>query len=197
MTDKENTSEDKTQLATFAGGCFWCMEPIFRIQKGVKDAIVGYSGPVASRATGAGGMIKNPTYDQVSTGKTGYRESIQITFDPKLTPYEKLLDIYWRNIDPTDEGGQFADRGDQYIPTIYFHDENQRRAAEKSRADLDKSNRFGKPIATQILRYRNFYPGEEEHQRYYQKRPLRYNLYHEGSGRDEFLAKTWNTPNQR
>jgi peptide methionine sulfoxide reductase msrA/msrB len=175
-------SDSSTQLAIFAGGCFWCMEPVFRIQKGVKDAVVGYSG----------GTIKNPTYDQVSTGKTGHREAIQITFDPTVTPYEKLLDIYWHNIDPTDEGGQFADRGDQYQTAIYFHDEDQREKAEESRETLEKSGRFRPPIATQILRYRNFYPAEEVHQRYSQKNPLRYALYHEGSGRDEFLAGTWN-----
>jgi len=181
--NKGESSGTQTKLVTFAGGCFWCMEPIFRIQKGVKDAVVGYSG----------GTKATPTYDQVSTGKTGYREAIQITFDPTLTPYEKLLDIFWHNIDPTDGGGQFADRGDQYLTTIYFHDEDQREEAEASRDTLEKSGRFSAPIATQILRYRNFFPAEEEHQRYYQKRPLHYNLYHEGSGRDEFLAKTWDT----
>lgn len=194
MTESSKDRGD-LKLATFAGGCFWCMEPIFRIQKGVKNAVVGYAGPVASERPGPGGMTKGPTYAQVSTGTTGYREAIQITFDPKLTPYEKLLEIYWRNIDPTDEGGQFADRGDQYVTTIYFHDEEQREKAEESREALGKSGRFQSPIVTQILRFRNFFPAEESHQKYYMKNPLRYGLYHEGSGRDEFLAKTWDSLN--
>lgn len=182
VSNPTSQSQKSLQLATFAGGCFWCMEPVFRIQKGVRDAVVGYSG----------GSVEHPTYDQVCTGKTGHREAIQITFDPALTPYETLLDIFWRNIDPTDPGGQFADRGDQYRTTVYFHDENQRKKAEASRDALDRTGRFDSPIATQIIPYKNFFPAEEEHQRYYQKRPVHYNLYHEGSGRDAFLAKTWN-----
>lgn len=169
----------KYSTATFAGGCFWCMEPPFDNLKGVKATIAGYSG----------GTGKNPTYnDYVSKG---YIEAVQIKYDPKFVTYEKLLSVFWRNIDPTDPSGQFYDRGHGYITAVFYHNENQRKLAVKSKNELEKSKRFDKPIATKIIRFKNFYKAEEHHQDFYKKNPSRYYGYHKGSGREQFKKDYW------
>jgi peptide methionine sulfoxide reductase msrA/msrB len=170
-----------TGLATFAGGCFWCMEAPFEKVDGVSEVISGFSG----------GPEKDPTYKQVSSGSTGHAETVQVRFDPQRVTYADLLDVYWRQIDPTDPNGQFADRGKQYRTAIFYHDEEQKRQAEASKAALEKSGRFTKPIVTPILPAGPFYPAEEYHQDFYKKDPARYEQYREGSGRGPFLKKVW------
>ncbi|ALF10791.1 peptide-methionine (S)-S-oxide reductase MsrA [Parageobacillus thermoglucosidasius] len=172
------------ELATFAGGCFWCMVSPFEEQPGIIRIISGYTG----------GHKENPTYEEVCSKTTGHYEAVQITFDPDVFPYEKLLDIYWRQIDPTDDGGQFYDRGPQYRTAIFYHNEKQRLLAEKSKQELEESGRFSKPIVTKILPASTFYPAEEYHQDYHKKNPLRYKLYRIGSGRDAFLKEHWRDP---
>lgn len=157
------------------------MEPIFRLQKGVRSVMPGY----------AGGETAHPTYAQVSSGTTGHREAVHITFDPVVTPYRLLLEIFWRNIDPTDGGGQFADRGPQYRTAIFVHDEEQRREAEESLRAFGKSGKFSTPIRTEILPFTSFSPAEDEHRDYARKNPERYERYREGSGRAAFLRETW------
>lgn len=169
------------KIATFAGGCFWCMEPPFDQTKGVFSTTAGY----------CGGPEKNPTYEEVATGQTGHAESVQVAFDPKVVSYEELLEIFWRNIDPTDLSGQFADRGPQYRTAIFYHDEEQKKLAEASRKRLEESGKFQDPILTEIVPVTEFYPAEGYHQDYYKKNPLRYKLYRTGSGRESFLKETW------
>ena len=169
------------QKATFAGGCFWCMQPFFDNTKGVKITTVGYTG----------GQMANPNYEEVSSGQTGHAECIQIEFDPKEVSYEKLLEIYWHNIDPTQVNGQFADEGTQYRTAIFYHSLEQKDMAEKSRQALQASGRFKKPIVTQIIPATTFYPAEDYHQKYYLKSTMRYNMYHDNSGRVEYLNNTW------
>uniref|UniRef100_UPI0019023713 peptide-methionine (R)-S-oxide reductase MsrB n=1 Tax=Dongshaea marina TaxID=2047966 RepID=UPI0019023713 len=169
------------QRATFAGGCFWCMEVPFELVPGVKSVVSGY----------AGGMEPNPTYKQVSSGKTGHIEVVQIKYDPKKVSYEQLLHIYWRQFDPTDAGGSFVDRGPQYRSAIFYHNGEQQLLAEKSKRELDKSGRFDKPIVTEIIAYSTFYPAEDYHQDFYKKSPIRYKIYRYRSGRDEFIKATW------
>jgi len=166
-------------LATFAGGCFWCMEGPFEKLDGVSAVVSGYTG----------GTVENPTYEQVSAGTTGHVEAVQVHYDPTKTKYEDLLQIFWDEIDPTDDGGQFADRGSQYRTAILFHDEAQRQAAEASKGALAQSGRFEKPIVTQIIAYERFYPAEDYHQDYHAKNPIRYKMYRSGSGRDRFLEE--------
>ena len=175
------TKDTKYKTATFAGGCFWCVESDFEKVDGVIEAVSGYTG----------GDEPNPTYKQVSAGGTGHTEAIQVTYDPDKITYKELLDVLWRHMDPTDAGGQFVDRGSQYRPAIFYHDEEQKRIAEESRAELEKSGRFSKPIATEIVPLTKFYPAEEYHQDYYSKNPLRYKMYRYGSGRDQFLESKW------
>ena len=179
--ETKGTKMKKTEQATFAGGCFWCVESDFEKVKGVIDVISGFSG----------GKKKNPSYKEVSSGKTKHIEVVQITFDPTKTSYEKLLDVYWRKIDPTDSKGQFVDRGAQYRPVIFYHNKTQKTLAEKSKADLNSKNIFKKPISTEILPYSDFYKAEEYHQDYYKKNPIRYWFYRSRSGRDDFLNKIW------
>jgi peptide methionine sulfoxide reductase msrA/msrB len=169
------------KTATFAGGCFWCVESDFEKVDGVVEAISGYTG----------GQMKNPTYKQVSAGGTGHAEAVQVRYDPDKITYKELLDVFWRHVDPTDAGGQFVDRGSQYRSAIFYHDEEQKRIAEESKAALDKSGRFSKPIVTEIVPFSEFYTAEDYHQDYYEKNPLRYKLYRFGSGRDQFIDKTW------
>lgn len=173
--------EGKTETATFAGGCFWCMESPFDKLDGVISTLVGYTG----------GTVKNPTYEQVCTGATGHAEAIEIVYDPARISYEKLLEVFWKNIDPTQENGQFADRGSQYRTAIFYHDEAQKRLAEASREHLEKSGQFSAKIVTEIVPAQEFYPAEEYHQEYYKKNPGHYQLYRSGSGREKFLKKTW------
>ena len=176
-----NEESKNLKFATFAGGCFWCSEADFEKTAGVVKAISGYTG----------GNQENPTYEEVSAGNTGHWEAIQVYYDPEKITYEGLLDVFWRHIDPTDGGGQFVDRGGQYRSAIFYHDDEQKRTAEKSKEALEKSGKFQKPIATEILRLSRFYPAEEYHQDYYKKNSLRYQYYRFGSGRDQFLESVW------
>jgi peptide methionine sulfoxide reductase msrA/msrB len=169
------------ESATFAGGCFWCTEADFEKLPGVKRVVSGYSG----------GQVANPTYEQVSGGRTGHVESVQVYFDPGEIDYATLLQGFWRMIDPTDGGGQFVDRGNQYRSVVFYHDDGQKAIAENSRAELAASARFPAPVVTEIRKLENFYPAEEYHQDYYKKNPLRYKFYRYRSGRDQYLAKTW------
>ncbi|MEW6144268.1 MAG: peptide-methionine (S)-S-oxide reductase MsrA [Thermodesulfobacteriota bacterium] len=169
------------EIATFAGGCFWCIQPPFDKLEGVVKTTVGYTG----------GKEKDPTYKQVSYGKTGHAESIEIIYDPKKVTYEELLEVFWMNIDPTDSGGQFVDRGKQYRPAIFYHGEEQKKAAEASRDKLAKSGRFDKPIVVEIVVAAEFYPAEDYHQMFYKKDPVRYKSYRSGSGRDQFIEEYW------
>ncbi len=182
---QDQTSVDKQpddlKRATFAGGCFWCTESDFEKLNGVIEVISGYTG----------GHKENPTYEEVSAGGTGHVESIQVMYDPKKISYEKLLDFFWRHIDPTDSGGQFVDRGSQYRSAIFFHDEEQKRLAIKSKEELEKSGQFDKPIVTEILKLDRFYQAEDYHQNYYKTHPFRYQMYRWNSGRDQFLNKSW------
>lgn len=167
--------------ATFAGGCFWCMVEPFDQQPGIQSVVSGYTG----------GQTENPTYEEVCAGTTGHTEAVQITFDPEVMPYEKLLETFWQQIDPTDEGGQFHDRGDSYRTVIFYHDEAQKEAAEKSKRMLQESGKFKKPIVTEILPAKTFYPAEEGHQDYYRKNPYHYEMYKQGSGRKAFIKQHW------
>lgn len=168
-------------VATFAGGCFWCMEKPFEKIEGVSEVISGYTG----------GKMPNPTYKQVSGGATSYAEAVQIYYDPNKVSYNDLLEIFWRQIDPTDAGGQFVDRGSQYRSEIFYHDNGQKVAAEKSKQTLAASGRFGKPIVTNITKFIKFYNAEDYHQDYYLKNPSHYQRYRNGSGRDRFIKKIW------
>ncbi len=173
-------SNKNYELATFAGGCFWCMIQPFNIY-GVYGVIAGYTG----------GKVKNPSYKEVSTGKTGHYEAVQIKYNPKKIKYEKLLEIFWRQIDPTDDNGQFADKGLQYKTAIFYHNKNQKKIAESSKKELETSKRFNKLIVTEIKPAIKFYPAEEYHQDYYKKNTLNYNIYKSASGRDDFKDKFW------
>jgi methionine-S-sulfoxide reductase len=157
------------------------MEPPFDKLDGVVSTISGYSG----------GHKDNPTYQEVTTGTTGHTEALQVTYDPEKVSYQKLLDVFWRNINPVDDSGQFVDRGSQYRPAIFYHDEEQKRLAEQSRDALEASGRFSSPLATEIVPLEKFYTAEDYHQDYYQKSPVRYKFYRYNSGRDQFLNKVW------
>ena len=167
----------KLEKATFAGGCFWCMEGPFEAIDGVENTIVGF----------AGGTVVAPTYQEVVSGKTGHREAVQVFFDPQQVSYTTLVETFWWQIDPTDPGGQFADRGSDYTTAIFYHNSEQKKAAEKQRADLEKSGRYQKPIVTEILPFTTFYPAEDYHQQFYQKRVAYYQMYKKGSGREDYI----------
>jgi methionine-S-sulfoxide reductase len=169
------------QRATFAGGCFWCVQPPFDELPGVVATRVGYTG----------GAEINPTYQQVARGQTGHTEAIEVLFDPTRVSYEKLLDVLWRSIDPTDSTGQFVDRGRQYRPEIFYHSEAQRELATASKLALGKNGPFEKPITIEITQASTFYPAEDYHQSYYKKEPRRYYRYRRGSGRDQFISRVW------
>lgn len=169
------------EKAIFAGGCFWCMEAPFAKLEGVKQVVSGYTG----------GRTEDPTYEEVSTGRTGHLEAVLVIYDPAVTTYPDLLEVYWRQIDPTDPGGQFADRGSQYQPAVFYFTPEQKAQAETAKADLDRSGRFAKPVAVAILPAAKFYPAESYHQGYSAKNPIRYKMYRAGSGRERFLAQTW------
>lgn len=174
-------NKKKLERATFAGGCFWCMQPFFDRTKGVKETMVGYMG----------GDTKDPTYEEVSQGDTGHAEVIQITYDPAEVAYEKLLNIFWRNIDPTQKNAQFVDYGTQYRSAVFYHNDEQRQIAEASKKELAASGRFDSPIMTEIVQASVFYPAEEYHQKYYQKSSMRYEMYSENTGRKEFKKRYW------
>lgn len=171
--------DSKTARAIFAGGCFWCMEPVFHNTEGVVAVASGYTG----------GAVKNPTYEQVSTGATGHFEANEVVYDPAKVRYETLLERYWANIDPLDGGGQFFDRGPQYRTAIFYVIEEQKTLAEASKQAMEK--KLGRKIATEILPAGEFYPAEDYHQDYYKKNPVRYNAYKKGSGREEKLQDIW------
>jgi len=168
-------------VATFAGGCFWCMEAPFDKLPGVMSTTSGYTG----------GKTKNPTYEEVSAGATGHAEAVQVVYDPTKVSYEKLLDVFWHNIDPTVKDRQFCDIGTQYRTAIFVHDDRQRQLAEASKAALEKSKPFKDAIVTPIVVATEFWPAEEYHQDYYVKNPVRYNYYRTGCGRDRRLAQLW------
>ena len=167
--------------ATFAGGCFWCMEPPYDKLEGVVSTTSGYTG----------GHKPNPTYQEVSAGSTGHAESVEILYDPTKISYAELLDVFWRNIDPTTPDRQFCDKGNQYRTAIYYHNREQQQLAEQSKQVLENSKPFQQPIVTQIAAATEFYPAEEYHQDFYQKNPLRYKLYRYACGRDQRLEELW------
>ncbi len=167
--------------ATFAGGCFWCMEPPFEQVEGVVSVTSGYTG----------GRKENPTYEEVSSGSTGHAEAVRVVFDPTKTSYEKLLDIFWHNIDPLTANRQFCDAGTQYRSAIFFHDKTQEAAALASKAALGKSGKLKDTIVTEIVPTATFYPAEDYHQDYYRKNPVRYQFYRQGCGRDARLKEIW------
>ena len=181
FTGFQKVKNKSLETATFAGGCFWCMEPPFENLDGVLKVTSGYTG----------GTEKNPSYKETASGKTGHREAVQITYDPKKISYSELLTIFWRNIDPTDEGGQFYDRGTPYKTAIFFHDNSQKILAKKSKMDLQNSKKFKKPIVTEIIMASDFYEAEGYHQDFYLKSPERYNAYKKGSGREDYKKKIW------
>jgi peptide-methionine (S)-S-oxide reductase len=170
---------DKTATATFAGGCFWCMEPPFEKLPGVVSVTSGYTG----------GSAKNPTYEQVSSGATGHAEAVQVVYDPARIGYEKLLEVFWHNIDPLTRDAQFCDHGRQYRSAVFFHDETQQRLAETSKREVQK--RFDRPIVTEIVAAGEFWRAEEHHQRYHEKNPIRYKYYRWNCGRDQRLRELW------
>lgn len=182
-TPKEGVMTDtsKLEIATVAGGCFWCVESDMEKLPGVVKAISGY----------AGGDEENPSYEEVSSGDTGHREAVQVYFDPQKVTYREVLDHFWKFFDPTDEGGSFGDRGSQYTSAIFYHSEAQREIAEASKKALDESGRFSKPVITPILKFTSFYDAEGYHQDYYKKSPARYKTYRYFSGRDKFVESTW------
>ena len=170
-----------TKKATFAGGCFWCMVKPFDQWDGVHAVISGYTG----------GHLENPTYEDVKKGHTGHYEAVEITYDPDIMPYKEIVDIFWRQIDPTDDGGQFHDRGESYRAAIFYHDEEQKEIAEQSKLELEQSGKFSKPIVTEILPAKTFYPAEDYHQDYYKKNKEHYQEDRANSGRDEFIDEVW------
>ena len=177
---------ENNELATFAGGCFWCMVSPFQKEPGIKKVISGYTG----------GHKQNPTYEEVVQGSTGHFEAVQITFDSDIFPYTKLLEIFWQQIDPTDPGGQFYDRGNSYRTAIFYHNDTQKYFAESSKDKLNKSGKFNKPIVTLILPATTFYPAEDYHQDYYKKNPVHYKHYKLGSGKEKFIEKHWGNPSK-
>jgi methionine-S-sulfoxide reductase len=177
----QNPSSAPTRTAIFAGGCFWCIQPAFDKAKGVIKTVVGY----------CGGTEPNPTYELVSSEKTDYRESIEITYDPAQISYEQLLDIYWRQIDPTQADGQFTDIGPSYRAAIFYGNTEEKKIVEASKEKLARSGKFKKPIVTEILPTMKFYPAEAYHQKYYQQNPERFEAFEKGSGRVSFQKRTW------
>lgn len=177
----EVSAKPNLETAIFAGGCFWCMEPPFEKLDGVTEVTSGYTG----------GHVKNPTYKDVSSGLTGHVESVRITYDPARISYSKLLEVFWMQINPTDPDGQFIDRGKQYASGIFYANDEQRKLAEESKAELARSGRFSNPIVTPIIKATEFYPAEEYHQDFYKNHSIKYRFYTRGSGRTEFLDKAW------
>ena len=178
MTKNSKSSFEK---ATFAGGCFWCLQPVYDKLPGVVSTIVGYTG----------GAAENPTYEEVSTGRTGHAEAIEVVYDPAKISYAGLLDAFWRTIDPTDSRGQFADVGSQYRTAVFYHDEEQRKLAVESKEKMAKSGKFDGPVVTEITPASKFYAAEEYHQKYYVKNAGHYSRYKTGSGREGFLKRLW------
>lgn len=180
----QSTSDGELGKATFAGGCFWCMEPPFDKLDGVVSTTSGYTG----------GHKKDPTYDDVSFGGTGHAEAVEVLYDPKKISYAELLEVFWRNIDPTVKDRQFCDKGNQYRSAIFYHDEEQRRLAERSKQEIERSSRLEVPVATEIVAATEFFTAEGYHQDYYKKNPIRYKLYRYNCGRDRRLEELWGKP---
>jgi peptide methionine sulfoxide reductase msrA/msrB len=172
---------ENVKIATFAGGCFWCLEPSFDAESGVLKTVVGY----------AGGHVENPTYEQVLSERTGHREAIQVTYDPTKVSYERLVEVFFHQIDPTDAGGQFADRGESYTTAIWYVDDTEKKIAEDYIWKLNDSKKFDKPVVVKVLPFTNFYPAEDYHQEYYKKAAFHYSLYKKGSGREAFIDENW------
>ncbi|KGX91956.1 methionine-S-sulfoxide reductase [Pontibacillus halophilus JSM 076056 = DSM 19796] len=172
---------NELKKATFAGGCFWCMVEPFDQRPGIHEIVSGYTG----------GRTENPTYEEVCSETTGHVEAVQITYDPEIFPYDRLLEVFWQQIDPTDAGGQFNDRGESYTTVIFYHDDEQKQLAEQSKQRLEESGKFKQPIVTKIVEASTFYRAEEKHQDYYKKQSFHYNLYKKGSGRKDFIESTW------
>ncbi|MFB4169159.1 peptide-methionine (S)-S-oxide reductase MsrA [Virgibacillus sp. JSM 102003] len=170
-----------SELATFAGGCFWCMVEPFDERPGIINIVSGYTG----------GYTENPTYEQVCSDTTGHVEAVQITFNPEIMSYKELVTIFWQQIDPTDAGGQFNDRGESYQTAIFYHNDKQKQIAEQSKQKLDQSGKFSKPVITPIIPAKTFYEAEDEHQNYYKKQSFHYKLYKKGSGREDFIKRNW------
>jgi methionine-S-sulfoxide reductase len=181
IKERSIMSKKNYDKATFAGGCFWCMQPPYDDLPGVISTTVGYTG----------GTTVDPTYEEVSSGSTGHLEVVEIIFDTTKISYTRLLQVFWRNIDPTDSAGQFVDQGSQYRTAIFYHDEKQKELAIKSKLELESSGKFNRPIATRITAAGIFYPAEEYHQQFYKNHPLRYNGYKAASGRSGYLKKKW------
>ncbi len=184
---KPNADSANLKTATFAGGCFWCMEAAFESLEGVTSVESGYTG----------GHMENPTYEQVTTGTTGHYEAIEVKYDPAVTDYQKLLDRFWISVDPTDNIGQFIDKGPQYLTAIFYHDNEQKKLAEASKEKLANSGKLNKPIATKILKLEKFYPAETYHQDYYKKKAEQYERYESGSGRKERLNELWGNEKEK
>ena len=181
VKNMESGKNSRNRMATFAGGCFWCMQPPFDSLTGVVETVVGYSG----------GKEENPTYEQVWQGRTGHAEAIRVVYDPEKIGYGTLLETFWINIDPTQEDGQFADRGRHYRTAIFYHDDSQKEEALLSKKKLEESGKFKKPIVTSVEKFVSFYRAEEYHQKYYEKNPIHYGSYKKGSGREGFIKRTW------
>ena len=184
LTEQVESPDLKLQglsVATFAGGCFWCVESGFEMLPGVKEAVSGYSG----------GVEKNPTYRKVALGMTGHTEAVQVYYDPEIISYTGLIQGLWRMMDPADSRGQFYDRGRQYRPAIFYHNSDQKRIAEQLRDELDASGRYDNPVTIEIVPFTEFYQAEEKHQNYYKKNPVRYNFYTFNSGRYQFVDDVW------
>lgn len=179
--EQDNEVRASIELATFAGGCFWCMVKPFEEWPGIQKVVSGYTG----------GHTPNPTYEEVCSGTTGHYEAVQITFDADVFAYDKLLEVYWQQIDPTDAGGQFYDRGSSYRTAIFYHNDKQREIAQASKRALEQSGRFNRPIVTEILAAGPFYAAETYHQDYHRKNPTHYKQYREASGRAGFIRDNW------
>lgn len=181
-----SVSANSLKIATFAGGCFWCMEPPFEKLEGVVEVVAGYTG----------GHTPRPTYEAVCSGTTGHAEAVRVTYDPARIGFDRLLEVFWQNIDPTDFDGQFADKGHQYRTAIFYHDAEQERLARASKTKLEKSGKFKHPIATEISPAGVFHLAEDYHQDYFKKQPSHYKRYRKGSGREDFLRETWGGESQ-
>jgi peptide methionine sulfoxide reductase msrA/msrB len=182
-----NNQSKKFEKATFAGGCFWCMEPPFEKLDGVKEIVSGYTG----------GEKPNPTYEDVSTGNTGHLEAVQIIYDPAKVTYKDLLNVFWRQIDPTDANGSFVDRGTQYRSAIFYHNDGQKQLSEESKRELEKSKKYDKPIVTEIRKFTEFYRAEDYHQDYHKRNTVRYKYYRYMSGRDQYIEKVWGVEKEK
>ena len=181
MVEKKEFDKKDYSVATFAGGCFWCMEAAYEGIDGIVEVISGYSG----------GDVVDPTYGQVSGGKTGHKETVQVYYDPKVISYSELVKIFWRQIDPTDTEGQFSDKGSQYKTAIFYANDSEKKIADASKKSLENSGKFDKPITTEVIKFKNFYEAEEYHQDYAKKRTIQYKIYESWSRRKSYKERVW------